>query len=92
MIHMDYTMEMVRSTEHVSISAGDVDRETFLIGRIREACVRDGHYDLSLNYNDAADIVTALFVASQSSGDPEFADRMDQLISSIASTVNVELI
>lgn len=89
---MNYTIRMLRSTEPVSVSAGDPDAETFLVGRVREACIRDGHYDMSLNYNDTADIVTALFVAASSTGDDEFADRLLSLISTIATTVNVELI
>lgn len=81
------------TTDQVSLSAGTGESALVVLARIRRAAECDGGYPMNLNPTDAGLLVQALYiVAHEHDGDPDFADQIADLYSSIATTLNIELI
>lgn len=80
------------TTDSVSFSAQSGESICVLMGRIYRAAEVDGGYAMNLNPTDAKLLVEALCCAVENTGDPDFADTVQRLVSDIATTLNVELI
>ena len=80
------------TTDPVSYSARSGDSIITIMGRIYRAAEKDGGYQMNLNPADAKLLVEALNCAVENTGDPDFGDAVQDLLSSIATTLNVELI
>lgn len=86
------TLDASFTTDRVSVTRGSGDATLITLGRMRRYCEANDGYEMRLNATDGGLLVEALACAAENSGDPDFADMVMDFLSTIAETLNVEMI